>query len=94
MTKIEVEQFVNFNYEWETKRLHKRMTDSDKHTEYMKIRRNLENINLKNIDVDNDVHIYVKMQSNEHEIEGWKFDSFEDAEKFLESITFIVNAKK
>lgn len=137
MTKIEVEQFVNFNYEWETKRLHERMTDSDKHTEnngkceerkanmnvennnyiekkadlkmlktdsglyininnieYMKIRRNLENINLKNIDVDNDVHIYVKMQSNEHEIEGWKFGSFEDAEKFLESITFIVNAKK
>lgn len=139
MTRIEVEQFVNFNYEWETKRLHERMTDSDKHTEnngkceerkanmnvennnyiekkadlkmlktdsglyininnieYMKIRRNLENINLKNIDadVDNDVHIYVKMQSNEHEIEGWKFGSVEDAEKFLESITFIVNAKK
>lgn len=139
MTKIEVEQFVNFNYEWETKRLHERMTDSDKHTEnngkceerkanmnvennnyiekkadlkmlktdsglyininnieYMKIRRNLENINLKNIDadVDNDVHIYVKMQSNEHEIEGWKFGSVEDAEEFLESITFIVNAKK
>jgi hypothetical protein len=139
MTKIEVEQFVNFNYEWETKRLHERMTDSDKHTEnngkceerkanmnvennnyiekkadlkmlktdsglyininnieYMKIRRNLENINLKNIDadVDNDVHIYVKMQSNEHEIEGWEFGSVEDAEEFLESITFIVNAKK
>lgn len=139
MTRIEVEQFVNFNYEWETKRLHERMTDSDKHTEnngkceerkanmnvennnyiekkadlkmlktdsglyininnieYMKIRRNLENINLKNIDadVDNDVHIYVKMQSNEHEIEGWKFGSVEDAEEFLESITFIVNAKK
>lgn len=64
--------------------------------EYMKIRRNLENINLKNIDADvnNDVHIYIKMQLNEHEIEGWKFGSLEDAEKFLESITFIVNAKK
>lgn len=139
MTRIEVEQFVNFNYEWERKRLHERMTDSNRHTEnngkdeeektnmnvennnyiekkadlkmlktdsgfyininnieYMKIRRNLENINLKNIDADvnNDVHIYIKMQLNEHEIEGWKFGSLEDAEKFLESITFIVNAKK
>lgn len=139
MTEREVEQFVNFNYEWERERLCERITDSDEHVknhgkyeeektnmnvennnyiekkadlkmlktdsnlyinisniEYMKIGRNLGNINLKNIDadVDDDVRIYVKMQLNDHEIEGWKFGSLEDAERFLESVAYIVNGKK